>query len=169
MWLKIENVLHWLSRAFVSFSLVSLFLMMIFVGVDVTTGYAFKAPLIGSIDFVTIMMVILIFPTLAYLTYLDAHVRTDILYDRLSKRGRGMCNLPTSICGIFLVGIMAWRLGLRIWSSIITPPGLATAYFNWPQWPFMLVGFVGLVLMTLELTVQFVHAVYDAMHRENIS
>jgi len=169
MWLKIEKALHWSSRAFASLSMVSIFLMMIFVGVDVFLGYAFKAPLPGSIDFVVIMMVVLIFPTLAYLTQLDAHVRTDILYDKLSKRGKDICNIPTTIFGIILVGIMAWRLGLRIWVSITQPPGLATAYFNWPQWPFMLLGLIGLVLMTLELVIQLVHAVHDTLNGENVS
>ncbi len=40
----------------------------------------------------------------------------------------------------------------------------STAYFNWPHFPFMMLGAVGLILMTLEILVQFCHALDDAIH-----
>ena len=85
MWLKIERFIHTVCKAFALVSVVFLFLMMIFIAVDVVGRYVLNMPIPGSIDFVTVMMVLLVFPAFGYLTSQDGHVRTDILFDRLSK------------------------------------------------------------------------------------
>jgi TRAP-type C4-dicarboxylate transport system permease small subunit len=160
----IEKGIHWASRFLAIVSMVVLFLMVVFIGADVVGRFAFQAPIPGSIDFVTVMMVVLIFPVMGYVTQQDGHVRTDLIYEKLSKRGRGICNIPTSLLGFLLVGYMGWRLWMRSWSIIQNPPGVSTSYFQWPHLPFMIIAMVGLTVMALEILIQFFRAVDDAIH-----
>jgi TRAP-type C4-dicarboxylate transport system permease small subunit len=167
MWFKsVEKGVHWASKFFVMFSVVVLFLMMVFIGIDVVGRYLFNKPIPGSIDFVTVMMVILVFPALGYLTMLDGQVRTDIIYEKFSKRGKGICDIPNTLFALFFLVMMTWQLGARVVGSITNPPGISTAYFQWPHAPFMVIGTLGLALMGLEVLVQLVHAVDDAIHGE---
>jgi TRAP-type C4-dicarboxylate transport system permease small subunit len=160
----VEKSVHTLARVFAFISVVVLFLMMVFIGVDVVAGYAFRHPLPGNIDVITLMMIVLVFPVLAYTVCLDGQVRTDIMYEKLSKRGKGLCDIVNCGGAIFLVGLMTWRLGLRAWTDIQNPPGNITSYLEWPHLPFMILGTVCLALMTAEVIIQFVHAIDDAIH-----
>jgi TRAP-type C4-dicarboxylate transport system permease small subunit len=162
MWLKIELFIHTVCKAFALVSVVFLFLMMIFIAVDVVGRYILNMPIPGSIDFVTVMMVLLVFPAFGYLTSQDGHVRTDILFDRLSKRWQGIFDIFNSLLSIFLIVCITWQLGARAWSIIKNPPGISTSYFQWPHLPFIILAAVGMGLMTLEMFIWFFHSVNRA-------
>ena len=122
-------------------------------------------PVPGSIDFVTVMMVLVVFPAFGYLTSQDGHVRTDILFDRLSKRWQGIFDIFNSLFSIFLVVCISWQLGARAWSIIKHPPGISTSYFQWPHLPFIIIATVGVGLMSLELFIWFFHSIYRSTGR----
>ncbi|HEX2965445.1 MAG TPA: TRAP transporter small permease, partial [Syntrophorhabdaceae bacterium] len=137
---SIVKMIHRASTIFAFVSMSVLFLMVIFIDIDVLAGYFFRNPIPGSIDFIIVMMVTIIFSAMGYTTSVDGHVRTDVFYDRLTKRGKGICNIPNTILALFLVGAMTWRLGARVLSILQHPPGINTPYFSWPQYPFMILG-----------------------------
>jgi TRAP-type C4-dicarboxylate transport system permease small subunit len=162
MWLKIEQSIHRVCKAFAVVSVIFLFLMMIFIAIDIVGRYILNKPIPGSIDFVTVMMVLLVFPAFGYLTSQDGHVRTDILFDRLSKRWQGIFDIVNSLLSIFLIVCITWQLGARAWSIIRNPPGISTSYFQWPHLPFIILAAVGMGLMTLEMFIWFFHSVNRA-------
>jgi TRAP-type C4-dicarboxylate transport system permease small subunit len=162
MWLKIERFIHTVCKAFALVSVVFLFFMMIFIAIDVVGRYILNRPIPGSIDFVTVMMVLLVFPAFGYLTSQDGHVRTDILFDRLSKRWQGIFDIVNSLFSIFFIICITWQLGARAWSIIKNPPGISTSYFQWPHLPFIILATVGMGLMTLEMFIWFFHSVNRA-------
>lgn len=162
--LKAEKWIHTASRTLSWLSIIILFLMMLFITADVVGRYVFKSPITGSIDYVTVMMVILVFPSLAYVTFLDGHVRTDILYIRLKERGQGALDILNSFFSISIVVLIAWQLGARAWSIIQHPPGISTSYFQWPHLPFIILATAGCALMSLELIIWFFHSVNRARH-----
>jgi len=162
--LKVEKWIHTAGQSFGWLSLIVLFVMMFFITVDVVGRYLFKSPITGSIDFITVMMVIVVFPSFAYVTFLSGHVRTDVLFNRLTKRGQGAFDIFNSLCSIVLIGLITWQLGARAWSIIQHPPGISTGYFQWPHLPFIILAAVGCALMTLELIIWFIHSVNLAIH-----
>jgi TRAP-type C4-dicarboxylate transport system permease small subunit len=163
---SLENLIHRISRYAVLPSIFILFVMMLFMTVDVFGRYLLNRPIPGSIDFVTVMMVILVFPALGYVSSLDGHVRTDILFDRLSIRGKGYFDIINSLGSILFVGLMTWQLGARAWSIIQNPPGISTSYFQWPHLPFICVATAGSALMGIEVIIWFLHSVARAIGRE---
>lgn len=164
--LKVEKGIHTASQKLCWLSLITLFLMMLFITTDVVGRYLFKSPITGSIDFITVMMVILVFPCFGYVTSENGHVRTDILYDRLSKRGQGVFDIINSLFSIVLIVLITWQLGARAWSIIQYPPGISTSYFQWPHLPFICLAAAGCALMSLELFLWFFHSVNRALGRE---
>lgn len=159
MRLKIEQSIHTVCKAFSLVSVLFLFIMMMFIAIDVVGRYVFNAPIPGSIDFVTVMMVLVVFPAFGYLTAQDGHVRTDILFDRLSKRWRGIFDIVNSLFSLFLIVCITWQLGARAWSIIKNPPGISTSYFQWPHLPFIIIATVGVGLMCLEMFIWFFNSV----------
>jgi TRAP-type transport system small permease protein len=162
MWLRIEQSIHRVCKGFALFSVVFLFLMMMFIAVDVVGRYVFNMPIPGSIDFVTVMMVVVVFPAFGYLTSQDGHVRTDLLFERLSSRWKGIFDIFNSLFSIFLIVCMTWQLSARAWSIIQHPPGISTSYFQWPHLPFIILAAAGVGLMSLELFIWFFHSVNRA-------
>lgn len=161
--ISVEKGVHALSRMFAFASVVVLFLMAVFIGIDVVGGYFFKHPVPGDIDVITLMMVVIVFSVLSYTVCVNGQVRTDIMYEKLSVRRKGLCDIVNCGGSIFLVGLLSWRLGIRAWTDIQNPPGIVTSFLQWPHLPFMILGTVCLALMTLELVIQFVHAIHDSI------
>ena len=163
---SIEKKIHTISWYAILPSVLTLFVMMLFMTTDVFGRYVLNRPVPGSIDFVMVMMVILVFPAVAYVSSQDGHVRTDVIFNRLSVRGKGFFDVVNSLGSIFFVVLMTWQLGARAWSIIQHPPGIATGYFQWPHLPFIIIAAVGCALMSLELIIWFFHSVNRAMGRE---
>jgi TRAP-type C4-dicarboxylate transport system permease small subunit len=164
MALTAERLINKASQMFSWLSVVVLILMRLFIVVDVIGRYLFLRPITGSIDFVILMMVIVVFPCFAHVTVLKRHVRTDIIFDTLSERGRGVIDIINSICSIFIIGLITWQLGARVVSIIQNPPGITTEYFQWPHFPFIALAALGCGLMTLVLIIWLIHSINKAMH-----
>jgi TRAP-type C4-dicarboxylate transport system permease small subunit len=139
-----------------------LFLMVILITTDVTGRYLLKIPIAGSIDVITLMMVLLVFPSLPYVTSKGGHVRTDVLFNRLSKRQQGAIDVINSLFSVIFVALVTWQLAARAWSFIKNPPGISTSYFQWPHLPFICLASVGCGLMSLELIIWFFLSIKQA-------
>ncbi|HEX2966010.1 MAG TPA: TRAP transporter small permease [Syntrophorhabdaceae bacterium] len=166
MWSKIEQYIHVICKAFALVSVVFLFIMMMFIAVDVVGRYLFNKPIPGSIDFVTVMMVLLVFPAFGYLTSQDGHVRTDILFESLKTRWKGIFDIVNSLFSLLLIVCITWQLGLRAWTIIKNPPGISTSYFQWPHLPFIILAAIGMGLMALEMFIWLFHSINKARGAE---
>ena len=164
MALTAEKWIHKISSMFSWLSVIVLILMMLFIAIDIIGRYMFMKPITGSIDFIVVMMVFIVFPAFAHVTVLKRHVRTDIIFDALSKRAQGAIDIINSACSIFIVGLISWQLGARAVDMILNPPGVRTEYFQWPQFPFIALAAIGCGLMTLELAIWFIHSIDQALH-----
>lgn len=160
-----EKRIHTISRYTALPSVIVLFLMMLLTTTDVFGRYVLGKPIPGSIDYITVMMVILVFPALAYVTAQDGHVRTDIIFERLSARGKGYFDIINALATIVFVFLMTYQLGMRCISIIKHPPGIATGYFQWPHLPFICIAALGCALMDVELVIWFIHSIQRATGR----
>jgi TRAP-type C4-dicarboxylate transport system permease small subunit len=156
---SMESMIHKASQVFSSLSVIVLFLMMMVITIDVVGRYLLRSPIAGSVDVITLMMVILIFPSLGHLTSLGGNVRTDLLYARLPKRKQAILDLIGSLCSLFIVAMITWRLIARAWSIVQNPPGIVTTYFQWSHLPFICLAAIGCGLMCMELIIWFCHSI----------
>ena len=151
---RVEQGIHKTSIAMSYIALLVLFLMMLLVALDVILRYVFKSPYTGTFDIIEMMMVVVVFGSFAYCTLSDGHVRVDVVTGRLSPRTKATLNAVTFIPSVFIVALISWRLGGRVWSMLKDDlPDPATLTLLIPHWPFMILAVIGSILFCLELII----------------
>ena len=88
---------------------VALSLMVLAIVVDVSLRYAFNAPLFGTLDISTLLMVVVIASGVAYTAHLKRHVTVDVLVDQLSPRHRVVIDTVVGIVSAVFLALIVWR------------------------------------------------------------
>ena len=158
----IERGIHTISKIFNYAGIAALFGMTAIITINVTGRYVFRSPYSGTFDIVEMLMVVAVFGGLAYCASINGHIRVDLIYGRLSKRTQGILDIITFIPSIFIVVLIAWRLGNRALTILQKPPGPTTLTLEIPYWPLIMIASLGCVLFAVELLVRLVHAIKQA-------
>lgn len=157
---KMEKWLHTVSRTLNWVSMVFLVVMVLTVTVDVVGHYLLKRPLTGSLDFIELMMVIVVFLSLGYCAALGGNVRVDVVYARLPKRVQAGLDIFTFAASTFIFALITWRLTARAWSIIQEPlSGPSTSTLQIPHLSFIWLAVAGSLLLCLELLTSFLHSI----------
>jgi TRAP-type C4-dicarboxylate transport system permease small subunit len=164
---QVERGIHKSSRGINYLALLVLFLMMLLVAFDVLGRYIFNSPFTGTFDSIEMMMVVVVFCSLAYCTSEEAHVRVDIILGRLSQRTRAILNIVTFIPSIFIVALITWRLGNRSWSVLQDLPGPVTPTIHIPHWPLIILATLGSFIFLLELIIFLFRSVKQVRKTKN--
>ncbi|MEW6530303.1 MAG: TRAP transporter small permease subunit [Thermodesulfobacteriota bacterium] len=100
----------------------------------------------------------------AYCHYLGGHVRMDLLYGRLSPRGKAIADIIGYLCLFFpLMIVLVYKCGENaIWSLQLGERSSASAWRPY-MWPFKLVIAYALALLLLQGIVDFVRRVITAV------
>lgn len=135
-------------------------ILILLLSYEVVMRYVFNSPTVWVMQ--TSMMVggALIVMGWAYVLQQDGHVRVDVFYGRLSRRGKAIVNTLGSLIILFpFVGLLAYKAAVLTaysWNMNETMP--ETAWYP-PVWPIRVVVFVGLTLFLLQAIAQFVRDV----------
>lgn len=162
---KVEQGIHKTSTTINYIALLFLFLMMLLVAFDVLGRYLFDSPFTGTFDSIEMMMAVVVFCSLAYCTLVEGHVRVDVILSRLPQRAKSILNVITFIPSVFIVALIAWRLGDRAWTIVMNLPGPATPTIDIPHWPFIILATIGCFLFCLELIIYWLRYVKEARNR----
>lgn len=134
-----------------------LVLMVVPVVADVVLRTVSPFRLTGSIEIEELLLLLVVFLSLAWPQLREEHIDVDLLFPRLSLPvQRGLSVYHWGICAV-LIGVMAWELylnGMEKWQL-----GEFTAELSISTGPFYLVAALGLVLTLLTLVRSFGDAV----------
>lgn len=146
-----ENINHWAGQ-------ITLYLVFILPAVmlyEVVLRYVFNSPSIWVFETSNFLFGGIIILGGGYLLLHKGHVSVDILYNRLSVRGRAILDLCTSPLFFLFVGVLMWQGIDMFWTSLSrwehTPSVWAPLL-----WPVKLLIPVGCGLMLIQLLVNFV-------------
>ena len=88
---------------------------------DILGRVLFNSPIIGVPEIVKVSVVAIVWLQMSYTLKIGGHIRSDVILDRLSPRGRAFIDLIASILGAFVFGLLvyagwhnmieAWRIG----------------------------------------------------------
>jgi TRAP-type C4-dicarboxylate transport system permease small subunit len=88
---------------------------------DILGRLLFNYPLIGVPEIVKVSVVALVWLQMAHTLRIGGHIRSDVILDRLSPRGRALVNVVAALLGTFVFGFIAiagwpnmiegWRIG----------------------------------------------------------
>jgi TRAP-type transport system small permease protein len=156
-----ERRIHGVTRVVTWTSMVILFLMMVEVTCDVFGRYVLNSPIKGSIDFGELMMVVIVFCGIAYTALTKRHVRVDLVTSMAPPRIRKVLDSVAFFMSAGTYGLIAWQLGIRAWENVFFPPGEITQLLYIPLAPFIFVGAIGSLMLSLEFSIDFFHALFQ--------
>ena len=94
------------------------FVFMVFLTFsDVILRYFFNRPISGSIEITEVMMVILVFSSIAYAQFKDAHVSMDILTSSLKKNKQNILEGISLVFSIVIFIVIIWRSFIAAYTS----------------------------------------------------
>lgn len=126
------------------------------IGYDITVRYLFNIPNFWAYDMTIMLYGSYAILGAAYCHYTNGHVRMDLLYGRLSPRGRAIMDI---ICYIFLFFplfiVLIWKCGDHAWWALVNGERSSASAWRPLIGPFKMVIVFGLVLFFLQGLVDF--------------
>ena len=155
----LEKRVHQISDAIRVVSMVALFLMMVFVPLDVFGRYVLKSPIYGDLQYQQLAMVMIVFLALPYCTYKKGHIYVELLVNRLSGRTLAVIQSFASLAGLAIMVFIAYNTGVYGVRELMAPLKQTTTLVSIPLYPFILIATLGCAVMSLELLFEFIHSV----------
>ncbi len=146
------KILHFLSRWLGYLSAIILGCMMMLTVADVFMRYVFNSPITGSTEISELMMVIVVFPALAWIALERSHIKVDLLVSKWPWKVRLVVEVITLFLTLSIFVIITWQSFLE--SKEVN---MATSLLEVPEAPFhwiMSIGFAMLCLAILSLMVE---------------
>ncbi len=161
--ISIENGIHSLSRALRVISLISLFLMMLFVPVDVFGRYVLKTPVYGDLEYQQLAMVLIVFLALPYCTFKKGHIFVELLVAHLSGRVLAIVQSFAYFTGFAIMLLISFYLAKFGLQELASSTGRTTVMVSIPLAPFIIIAAFGCLIMALELLTDFLHSLTNAI------
>ena len=120
-----------ISRWLGYISAIAIAILMMIVVADVAGRYFFNSPIMGASELASFMMVIIVFPPLAWAALSGSHVRVDLLVARFSPRWQAIITAITLLLSLGVYFIITWQSVLESTAS-----KQVTSLLRLPQSPF---------------------------------
>lgn len=138
------------------------FLAAVVVGViiyEVIARHVFGAPTIWAHELMTLLSGALFIMGGAYTLWVRGHVNVDVLYQRLSTRGRAITDLLTFPFFLFFCSVLLWTSAEWAWGSWLLRATTATAWAP-PIYPLKFAIALGTLLIILQGVAKFIRDIY---------
>lgn len=103
---RLRSIERFLNNIFASILLIA---MMLLVVCDVTGRYLFNRPLHGTMEITEFIMVAVVYFTLAHTQAIKAHIRVELLSERMPLRIRLLLELITYLVGMVIFVLITWQ------------------------------------------------------------
>lgn len=148
---KIED---WLNY----FGMILILLLMVMIVVEVTARYVFKRPLLGYIDLIELMMVGVVFCTLALCQRERGHIRMEmfmvtVLKGGLSYRAMEFFHLLVSLVSFGVIVFFGVKAALHAYAI-----GDVTGSVLLPTWPTRMLAAIGSISLCVRFIVQMLQS-----------
>lgn len=147
------KMIHALSRYAGYIATVVLGLMMLLTVADVFMRFFFNSPITGTTEITQLMMVIVVFLSLAWGGVTGSHVKVDLIVGRFGRKTRAIYDVVTLLLSLFIFAIITWRSLLESMQIETT-----TSLIGVPHAPFYYILTLGFALLTLVIVTLIVEA-----------
>jgi len=154
----LKKIFEGISNIVMSASAVITLAIAIIGTIDVLTTSLIKKPIPGAAELSQAGLALLLFFGLAVGARTGAHIKVDILIERMNERGQNICSaigyLFTAVF-FMLWAHQLWLLALKSWSI----REIALGLLKFPIYPVKIAIFLSMVVATLETIRQFIFSV----------
>lgn len=126
-------------------------LMMLLTVADVFLRYFFNSPITGTTEITEFLLVIVVFPALAWCGISGMHVRVDLLVDLFPARVQRIFDIFTGTASLFIFIIITWQSFLEAQFIDTT-----TSLLLIPVFPFYWVLTAGFALFCLVMAAMLI-------------
>lgn len=158
---KVYPFVNWVN----SVAMVALAAMMFLTAADVALRYTLNKPIIGSYEMTAYLMVIFVSFAIAETAVERAHVNVDLVVQKMRSKPRAILLTITNFLCIVLFATITWRTFIHATRAIGT--GAVSAALSIPEYPFIFLCALGLVLLTLVFIIQFLESIAEATGQWN--
>ena len=128
--------------------------MIFLVAAAVIARYVFNSPLLGAQEVVNLLLLVGVFSSLAHSWVTGAHVRLELLVNRLPSRWRVGADSLAAAAGVCVFGLLSSALILG--AADFRQVGAETEVLHIPLWPFQLYAALCSLLFVLVAFASFV-------------
>jgi TRAP-type C4-dicarboxylate transport system permease small subunit len=154
------KVLDPLSRWMGYVSAVVIGLLMLVVVADVSGRYFFNNPITGASELASFMMIVVVFPALAWAALTGKHVKVDLLMARFRPRVQAIFDSVTLLAALGVFVVIVWR-------SILESMAVhnVTSLIRLPHAPFYWIMTLGLAVFCLSIMILMIKRIVEAGKR----
>ena len=154
--LPAESLSKWLSAAGMG-----VFMLMVFLTfVDVFLRYWFGKSINGTVEITELMMVIVVFSSIAYTQWQKSHVTMDILTSKLTEPRRALLAVATTLWSLATIGFCSYTTARYAAST-----SSVTLVLRIPLTPFIGLASFGFTLLAVTLLHDLLKALSEACRR----
>jgi len=136
---------------------------------EVTSRYLFNSPTVWALETSKMLLGTIGACGWAYTYKVGGHVRVDVLYTMLPRRGRALIDVVMAVLFLFpLVGVLVnvgWKWAIRAW---VTGEKMIESSWLPPAAPFRTALVVGFILFALQCIAQFLCDLYYLIKKRDL-
>lgn len=127
-----ERLFKFIERVLAVFAGIALFIMMVLTFVDVVGRYGFNKSIFGTSEMIEVLMVIVIFAGMAFITSADQHIKVEIFEPWIKRRAPNVQRWAVLIFSFGVYAFLTIELIRHAMDSFNS--GKRTAVLDGPQW-----------------------------------
>lgn len=127
-----ERIFKSIERVLAVFAGIALFIMMILTFVDVVGRYGFNKSIFGTSEMIEVLMVVVIFAGVAFVTASDQHIKVDIFAPWIDRVAPNLQRWIVHVFSLVIYAALTYELGRHMLDSLLS--GKRTAVLDFPQW-----------------------------------
>ncbi len=152
---RAQALINALGRILGIIGMIVLVAMMLLTGFDVFLRYVFNRPILGSAEITELMMVTFAFITIVWCTAGKAHIKVDLLSNRIPDTAKIVSDTLFYFLYLVLTSFIAWRnfleaLAVRPTSTFA---GAGSSILDIPHYPFYMLIAVACALIAVMLLI----------------
>ncbi|MBW1721475.1 MAG: TRAP transporter small permease [Deltaproteobacteria bacterium] len=157
----LEKILFPLAKYLDRITWLLLFIMMMITVTDVFLRKFTSWSVLGSVELTEMMMIMVVFCSLAECQVHDGHIKVDLILKQFSPRVQSIFDIVTQFICFVLFSLMTWAIyrhanNMREWGEVTLDLAL-------PVYPFVYVAVVGCGLLALVLLAKALAALHEVV------
>ena len=156
---KFFKVVDKLSEILADCSGIIIFVMMLFMTLDVVLRYVFNSPVRGDYELIELAMVVLVFFAIPHTQTVKGHVAVDIITNFMPRKIRDILEIVSYLIASVLMFFVCRANYLQIFK--VQGNGQTTGTLHIACYPFYAIVFVCLCIYMLIMVVDVIRALMD--------
>ena len=145
----IETKFYPIVRFIDKLSWIMLFALMIMTALDLILRNFSNTSVLGSVELTELMMVIIVFCSIAQCEADDGHIRIELIMDKFGPKVRNFADIITQTVCTIIFALMS--ISIFRHAANMKEYGEVTMDLNLPLYPFVYIAFFGSFIMALVL------------------